>query len=71
MGKETTCNVGEAGDAGLSPGLGRYSGGGMITDSWRMLWTEEPGRVQFIGLKKVGNGWSDCAHTHQYLEQNN
>ena len=56
--------MGEAEDAGLTPGLGRYCGGGMATHSWRTLWTEKPGRLQFIGLKKVGNGWNDWAHTH-------
>ena len=32
---------------------------GMATHSsilaWRMLWTEEPGRVQSMGLQKVGH----------------
>jgi len=37
MGKEATCNVGEARDACLTPGLGKYCGGGMATHSWRML----------------------------------
>ena len=27
-GKESTCNAGSTGDAGLTPGLGRSSGGG-------------------------------------------
>ena len=28
MGKEFACNVGDTGDAGLIPGLGRFPGGG-------------------------------------------
>ena len=29
--------------------------------SWRILWTEELGRLQFIGLQRVGNDWSNLA----------
>ena len=27
-------------------------------------WTEEPGRLQSIGLQRVGHDWSDLAHMH-------
>ena len=41
---------------------------GMATHSsilaWRILWTEEPGRVQSTGSQKVGHDWSDLVHTH-------
>ena len=65
-GKESACN---AGDLVLIPGSGRSPGEGkgyppsplekgMATHSstlaWRILWTEEPGRLQSIGLQRVG-----------------
>ena len=42
---------------------------GMATHStilaWRILWTEEPGRLQSMKLQRVGHDWSDLAqHTH-------
>ena len=30
--------------------------------SWRIPWTEEPGRLQFTELHRVGHDWSDLAH---------
>ena len=30
--------------------------------AWRIPWTEEPGRRQFIGSQRVGHNWSDLAH---------
>ena len=32
--------------------------------AWRIPQAEKPGRLQFIGLQRVGNGWSNLAHTH-------
>ena len=59
MGKESTCNAGDARDAGSNPGLGKSPGGGMATHSsilaWRIPWTEEPGRQQSIGSQRVGH----------------
>ena len=41
---------------GLNPGLGRSRGEGKATYSsilaWRILWTEEPGELQSMGLQK-------------------
>ena len=25
--------------------------------AWKILWTEEPGRLQFLGLQRVGHNW--------------
>ena len=40
-------------------------GKGMATHSsilaWRILWTEESGRLQFMGLQRVGHNWNDWA----------
>jgi len=51
-GKESACN---AGDLGLTPGLEDVLEKGMPTHSsilaWRIPWTEEPGRLQSIGLQ--------------------
>ena len=31
--------------------------------AWRILWTEEPGGLQFMGSQRAGHDWSDWAHT--------
>ena len=31
--------------------------------AWRASWTEEPSRLQSIGLQRVGHNWSNLAHT--------
>ena len=31
--------------------------------AWRILWTEEPGRLESISLRRVGHNWSDLAWT--------
>ena len=30
--------------------------------AWRSPWTEEPGRLQSIGLQRVGHDWNDSMH---------
>ena len=35
--------------------------------AWRIPWTEEPGRLQFIGSQKVGKDWSDLACMQKYF----
>ena len=49
-------------DAGSIFGSGRCAGGGYATHSsilaWRILWTEEPGGLQFIGSHRVGHDWA-------------
>jgi len=56
-GKETVCKCTIQRDAGLIPELGRSPEEGMATHSnilpWRILWTEEPGGLQSIGLQRV------------------
>ena len=55
-GKESAYN---AGDLGLIPESGRPPGEGNGTHSSilarRIPWTEEPGRLQSIGLQRVGH----------------
>ena len=31
--------------------------------AWRIPWTEEPGRLQSVGLQRFRHGWSNLAHT--------
>ena len=47
-GKESACN---AGDPGLTPGSGRSPEEGNVL-AWRILWTEESGRLQYMGSQK-------------------
>ena len=53
VGKESTCN---AGDTSSIPGLGRSLEREMATHSsilaWEILWTEEPGGLQSMGVTK-------------------
>ena len=54
--KESACNTG---DLGSIPGSERSPREGMATHSsilsWRILWTEEPGGLQSMGLQRVRN----------------
>ena len=54
--KESACN---AGDLGSNPGSGRFprEGNGNTHQflAFRIPWTEEPGRLQSIGLQRVGH----------------
>ena len=46
---------------------------GMVTHSsipaWRIPWTEEPGKLQSIGLQRVRHDSSDLAHTYRLENQ--
>ena len=48
-----------AGDLGLIPGSGRPPEKEMATHfstlAWKIPWTEEPGRLQSMGLQRVGH----------------
>ena len=37
--------------------------------AWRIPWTKEPGKLQSIGLHRVGHDWRDLAHTHMLLSK--
>ena len=54
--KNPTAHVGDAGDVGLIPGLGRSLRGGNGNPLqylvWRSPWTEEPGGLQSTGSPK-------------------
>ena len=55
--KESSCN---AGDTGSIPGSGRLPGEGNGNSSilaWRIPWTGESSKLQFMGLQRVGHDW--------------
>ena len=56
-GSDSKASAYNVGDSGLIPGLG-IPGEGMATHSstlaWKIPWTEEPGRLQSMGLQRVG-----------------
>ena len=61
--KESACG---AGDSGSIPGSGRSLEKEMATHSsilaWRVPWTEELGRLQFMGSQRVGCSWVTNSH---------
>ena len=58
-GKESMCCAGAARDAGSVPGWERSLEKEMAAHSsilvWRIPWTEEPGRLQPMGLQRAGH----------------
>ena len=34
--------------------------------AWRIPWTEEPGRLQFMESQRVGHDWATYTHTHTH-----
>ena len=61
-GKESACNVG---DPGPILGSGRSPGEGNVNplQAWRILWTEDPGRLQSMGSQRVGHNWAINTHS--------
>ena len=57
MVKNVPANAGDSGDAGLIPGSGRSLEKEVATSSsiftWRVPWTEELGRLQFMESQTV------------------
>ena len=57
--KESVC---KAGNLGLIPGLGRFSGKGHSILAWRIPWTEEPGSgvegLQSVRSQRAGHDWA-------------
>ena len=71
--KESPCSARDTGDASSMPGLGKSPGGGngnlLQYSSWRITWTEDPGRLQSKGLPRVGHDWvtkHTQTHTHTH-----
>ena len=57
--KESTCNAGDTGDTDSILGSGRSPGEANSNHSstlaWKIPWTEEPGRLQSMGSRRVGH----------------
>ena len=37
--------------------------------SWRIPWTEEPGKLQSMGSQRVGHDWATNTHTHTHTHK--
>ena len=63
--KNPPANAGGIRDMGLIPELGRSHRGGngnkLHYFTWRIVWTEETGRLQSIKSQRVRHSWSDLA----------
>ena len=50
-------NAGDVRDTGSVPGVGRFPGVGRVTLfsilAWKIPWTEEPDRLQSVGLQRI------------------
>ena len=61
--KESACSAGDLGSipgSGRSPGEEKYPLGTSHSSilAWRIPWTEEPGRLQIMGLQRVVHDWA-------------
>ena len=57
MVKNPPANAGDIRDAGLIPGLEMATHSSIL--AWRIPWTEEPDRVQSMGLQRVRHNLND------------
>ena len=66
--KNPPANAGDVGDVSLIPGLGRSLEEEMTAHSsiltWRVPWTEEPGRLQSMGLQELDMTYQLNHHTY-------
>ena len=75
--KNLLAKAGDARDMGSIPELGRSSGvgnGNPVFLPGKTPWTEEPGRLQFMGSPRVGHSWvcvHTGAHTHTHTQRLN
>ena len=65
-GKEFTCN---AGDLGLDSWVRKTPATHFIILAWRIPWKEEPGRLQSMGLQRVGYNWVTNTFHEKYTER--
>ena len=67
--KESAFSVGDPGSIlGQEDLLEKEMASYYSIPAWRILWTEEPGGLQSIGLQRIGYDWAinTHAHTHMY-----
>ena len=59
VGSDGKVSAYNAGDPGLSPGLGRCPEKEVVAHSstfaWKIPWMEEPGKLQFTGSQRIGH----------------
>ena len=71
MVKNPPASAGDAGDTGLTPRLGRSLVKAVVTHSsvlaWEIPWTEERGRLQFMGLQRVDRTVQLSVHTRIHV----
>ena len=69
--KNLPVNSGDTRDMGLISGLARSPGVGTHSKilAWKISWTEEPVRLQSMGLQKAGHGGARI-HSLPYARQN-
>ena len=70
--KESTCQCRKCKRHGFDPWIRKipWRRKWQVTPSilaWRIPWTEEPGRLQFIALQRVRHHWRDLVHTHEWF----
>ena len=66
IGKESACNVGDAGDTGLIPVLGRFPGGGNVNLlQYSCLKNPTDRGAWQATLQRVGYDWA-YTHTHTH-----
>ena len=44
-----------------------FSGGSLQYSSWKIPWTEEPGRLQSMGSRRVGHNWVTSLSLFTYM----
>ena len=70
-GSDIKASAYNAGDRGSISGSGRSPGEENATHSsilaWKIPWTEEPGRLQSMGLQRVGHNWATSLSFLSYI----
>ena len=67
--KNLPANTGDSGDLGSTPGLEdpleEEMGTGSSIPAWKILWTEEPGRLLSMQSPRAGHDWA-VKHAHMH-----
>ena len=66
-GKESACSSGLAQSLGQEDTLEKRMSTHSIIVAWRIPWTEEPGRLQSMGLQRVGRDWATNTLTFFFI----
>ena len=68
-GKDTIGKISDSGDIYLSLVLGQEKAVAPHSNilAWELPWTEEPGRLQSMGLQRVGHDWATSLSLFSFL----